>query len=69
MFPSKNKSPDSIHYHDNVESYPLCIPDNEDHADDNGIPLYEKAITDYWIIEVCLPQGEENTNAKVLMLR
>ena len=39
LFPSKNKSPGFIPYHDNVESYTLCIPDNEDHVDDNDIPL------------------------------
>ncbi len=66
-FPPKPKAPDCIPYHDEVEPDPLNIPDNNDPVDDNGIPLYEKPITDYWINnEVCLPQGEKNTKAKVL---
>ena len=66
-FPPKLKAPDFIPYHDDVEPDPLHIPDNNDPVDVNGIPLYEKPITDYWINnEVCLPQGEKNTHAKVI---
>ena len=37
-----------------------------DNVDDNGVPLYEKLLTDYWIDnEVCLPQGEMITHDKV----
>ena len=39
LFSFKNKFLDSIPYHDNVESFTLCIPDIEDDVDDNGIPL------------------------------
>ena len=39
LFSFKNKFLDSIPYHDNVESFTLCIPDIEDDVDNNGIPL------------------------------
>ena len=56
LSPSKPKAPDFIPYHDEVEPDPLHVPDNIDPVNDNGIPFYEKPITDYWINnEVCLP--------------
>ena len=37
-----------------------------DNVDDNGVPLYEKLLTDYWIDnEVCLPKGKRITQDKV----
>ena len=64
-FPPKPKGPDSIFYHDDVESDPLRIPGNNYLIDNEGIHLYEEPITDYWINnEVCLPQGEEKSKAK-----
>ena len=39
LFSFKNKFLDSIPYHDNVESFTLCIPDIEDDVDNNGIPF------------------------------
>ena len=66
-FPSKPKAPDFIPYHDEDEPDPLQLPDINDPVDDNGIALYEKPITDQWInVEVCLPQGENNSMAKVV---
>lgn len=66
-FPSKPKAPDFIPYDDDVEPDPLHIPDSNDHVDDNGISLYEKPITGYWISdELCLPQGEKDTRTKVI---
>ena len=60
LFLSKTKAKDSILYYDEVEPDLLHIPDNNNPVDDNGIALYEKPITDYWINnEVCLPQGEK----------
>ena len=65
-FPIKPKAPDFILYHDEVEPDPLQPPDNNDPVDDNGVALYEKPITDHWINnEVCLPQGENHSMAKV----
>ncbi len=65
-FPPKSKAPDFIPYHAEDEPDPLQIPDHNDPVDDNGVPLYEQPITDHWINnEVCLPQGEKNSIAKV----
>ena len=65
-FPTKSKANDFIPHHDEYEPDPLQLPDNNDPVDDNGTSLYERPITDYWINnEVCLPQGEKNTMAKV----
>ena len=65
--PPKEKAPDSIPYRDEDEPDPLHIPDNNDLVDDNGNSFYEKPITDYWINnEVCLPQEEKTTNARVI---
>lgn len=49
LFPTKPKAPESIPYHNEIKPDTLYIPDNNDYVDDNGIPLYEKLITDYWI--------------------
>ena len=57
FFQPKYKAPDSIPYHNEVELYSFHTQNDNDHITDNGIPLYEKPITNYWFIEVCLPQG------------
>ena len=59
LFPAKHKAPYLIPYYYKVELDSLLIPDDNDHIDDNGITLYEKPLSFYWIIEVCLPQGEK----------
>ena len=65
-FPTKPKAPDFIPYHDEDEPDPLQIPEHNDPVDDNGVPLYEQPITDHWVNnEVCLPQGEKHSMAKV----
>ena len=65
-FPPKPKAPDFIPYHDEDEPDPLHITDNNDPVDTNGVALYEIPITDLWINnEVCLPQGEKHSMAKV----
>ena len=64
-FLSKPKAPDFTPYIDEVEPDSLQIPENNDPVDDDGVPLYEKLITNYWINnEVCLPQGENNLMAR-----
>ena len=66
-FPPKPKAPDFIPYHDEDEPDPPQISEHNDPVDDKGIPLYEQPITDHWINnEVCLPQGEKNSMAKVI---
>ena len=66
-FPPKVKDPDFIPCNDGVEPDPLHIPEHNEPVDNNGIPPYEKPITDYWINdEVCLPQGVSNYMAKVI---
>ena len=66
-FPPKPKAADFVPYHDEVEPDPLQLPKTYDPVDSNGIALYEKSITDNWInVEVCLPQGENNSMAKVI---
>ena len=59
MFPAKHKAPYPIPYYYKVELDSILIPDDNNHIDDNGITLYEKPSSTYWIIEVCLPQGEK----------
>ena len=59
LFPAKHTAPYLIPYYYKVELDSLLIPDDNDHIDDNGITLYEKPSSIYWIIEVCLPQGEK----------
>ena len=66
MFSPDTTSPHFIHYHDKDEPDPFHILTDNDQVDENAL-IYEKAITDYWINnEVCLPQGENNTHAKVI---
>ena len=49
LFPRKLKASNFITYHDEDEPDPLHIPEYNDPVVDNGAPLYEKPITDYWI--------------------